>query len=439
MTASCGGLSQRSEQIDTVSTVSFLEAEDASNDRTVETVCAIAHQGETVREFDAFEADEKETVGILPAISQDYIYEEKRWLRDGNFSLRSVCRLCHAWQSTPPRNRLQRRCILRDAAKIADVPGCQPCTPSQDGGACTQHPLGGLINDLAKAESLGNPPRHTRDRRTNMSRHAHKLEQEARQLIGKNWSKGKLTREKLLSEVRTIAHYCARSGLQSITHMGSKHVTGFFDELKSKNLSASTLANYATAMRTVAAAIGKKNIVQRTNAELGIVRSDRYAPKTGDTTKMMEIRNEIARKHEWMGLALDMQRAFGLRQKESLLSNQVKVVNGRQMLIVNGAKGGRERLLPIDTAQKVEALAAVNAYIKDTGGNSIIPPDKTLLQGYNSLKNAYHRAGGCKESSTNQHLSRHNYGQSERAEGKSDKEIAEHLGHSREDVVRHYC
>lgn len=121
---------------------------------------------------------------------------------------------------------------------------------------------------------------------------AQKLEHEARQLIGKNWSKGAGTNAKLLSNIRSIGRFMQSQSLQSIAHMKTKHVLRYFDHLKSSGLQASTLQNHATAMRVLAAAIGKQNIVARTNEELGIIRHGRYSPKIADMAKHEDIREK---------------------------------------------------------------------------------------------------------------------------------------------------
>ncbi|GKT29461.1 hypothetical protein ADUPG1_001195, partial [Aduncisulcus paluster] len=83
----------------------------------------------------------------------------------------------------------------------------------------------------------------------------------------------------------------------------------------------------------------------------------------------------------WLGLAHDMRENFGLRAKESLLSNEIK----GNRLIVKGAKGGRPRSVEILTEKQWETI----------DGQQIV-------------------------------------------KGLSRKDVAEELGHGREEVVSHY-
>ncbi|QSV45424.1 tyrosine-type recombinase/integrase [Geobacter benzoatilyticus] len=265
-----------------------------------------------------------------------------------------------------------------------------------------------------------------------------KLGNEAKKLVGKNYGKGSGTTEKLLGNIERIAEFMGTQGLQSIHHMKTKHVSRFFNHLKAEGVSASTMANYATAMRRIAHAIGKDNIVPSSNAELGINRSDRYQPKHGDNIKMEEVREALYGKNEWQGLAIDMQRVFGLRVKESLLSQGVVVHNGREFLVVEGSKGGRPRELEVKTDEQREVLQRVGKHIAATGGKTLIPLHLTLKQALKKQANDLHRTGGTKANMANSHLARHHTAQKMDQEGASNKEIAEYLGHGREGVTRHY-
>jgi site-specific recombinase XerD len=265
---------------------------------------------------------------------------------------------------------------------------------------------------------------------------ARRLEHEARQLVGKNWSKGSGTVKKLLSNIRSIGRFMESQNLQSIRHMKTKHVQRYFEYLKSNGLQASTMQNHATAMRLLAAAIGKQNIVPRTNRELGITRFGRYSPKIADMARNISIREKLYSKDERLGVAHDLRQAFGLRAQESITGRIVNR-NGEKLLRVVG-KGGRVRELPIDSLDKQAAISSMKAIMDKQGTPGIIPPDKTLKQFYTIQKNAVHRAGGSKTSAANMHSLRHEHSQEMKRDGKSLKEIVEVLGHVRESAAGHY-
>lgn len=270
---------------------------------------------------------------------------------------------------------------------------------------------------------------------------ARRLEQQARELIGKNWSKAKLTRTKMLGEVRRIARYMETQGLQRIQDMKTKHVNNFVEHIKKAGMDHGTMANYITTMRKIAKAIGKQNIVARKNKDYGITRAGiRCRPKVGDIEKIHQIMDNMAVTpgQEWMAHAIGLAEAFGLRMKESLMSNESRMVNGKEHLVVKGAKNGRPRDVRIDTPQKREALDALQQYLRGTGQRSIMPPELSLKQAYDKFRTEFAALGGTKENNANFHLLRHHHAQEMAEDGASKAEITNELGHSDERKVAHY-
>lgn len=273
-----------------------------------------------------------------------------------------------------------------------------------------------------------------------MSSHVGRLQHEASSLIGKNWSGGSLTREKLLGNLDRISDFAAAKGYQHINHIGSRFVTEFFEHLKSETKSPSTISGYATAMRVLAAGMGKANIVPRENKPLGGSRAGtRLRPGKPNFEKMLEVRAALYQKAEWLGIASDLQAAFGARVKESLLSRVTFTdARGRTLLTISGAKGGRARYLVVDTPEKGAAVATLKEYLAATGNRSLIPADMTLKQAMTFQRNTLNRLGATKENGANAHLWRHAYAQALAAMGVSLAEIARDLGHGRIEVISHY-
>lgn len=266
---------------------------------------------------------------------------------------------------------------------------------------------------------------------------ATRLEHEARQLVGKNWSKGSGTVRKLLSNIRSIAKFMESQSLQSIKHMKTKHVDMYFDSLKERGLTASTLQNHATAMRALAHAIGKKNICPRTNRELGIVRTSRYAPKTANMERHAQIRELLYQQDERLGVAHDLRQAFGLRAQESITS-RILTRSGEELLRVIG-KGGRPRELRINDDEKRNAVESMKRIAAEQKTPGLIPADKSLKEFYNYQKNTISRLGGTKENDANMHTLRHHHVQEMKANGVPVEERVEETGHSRLDSDRHYA
>lgn len=259
--------------------------------------------------------------------------------------------------------------------------------------------------------------------------------------FGKMHSASTLTAEKNIGNVERILQIIEKEfGLTNLDGIKTKHMERVFEVLQEKGLSNSTLASYATAARMIAEQINKKNIVPRTNAELGISRTgERLNPVQCNTEKMQEIRAGLYNKAEYLGLAHDMRGAFGLRAKESLVSSKVlSDAQGRQFLAVEGSKGGRPREIELRTPEQKAVLERVHGYLRATGQKSLIPANLSLKQGLEAQKKALESCGAKKAYGTHAHALRHAYAQARASEGLSRDTIAQELGHGRADVVSHY-
>ena len=268
---------------------------------------------------------------------------------------------------------------------------------------------------------------------------ARNIEYQARQLIGKNYGVAQKTTEKLLSNVKSISTFLEKTyGLQRIGDIKSHMVNTYFENMKSAGYSPATMASHSGAWRVIAEATGKRNIVPRANSELGISRADRYAPKNADIERINDIRQALYDKSENLGSAHDMRVAFGLRSMESIRSSKTEHINGKEFLRVEGAKGGRPRLLEISTLEQREAIQRVQAIAERQHTQGLIPADKSLKQFYNIQKNTLSNLNATKANRANMHVLRHSYAQQLSRSGTSDKKLAEILGHGREEVVKHY-
>lgn len=262
------------------------------------------------------------------------------------------------------------------------------------------------------------------------------LRYQAEKLLGKNRRASKLTQYKNTGQIKRLCDVIQQKyGLESIRNLKTKHILGVFEELKDKGLSPSSLASYATAARSLASALGKQNIVPRTNRELGISRAGcRLKPIQADMNKSHAITKRLHNKEEWLGLAAEMREQFGLRAKESILSHEVK--DGE--LIVQGSKGGRPRTIRIRSQGQRDIIERVQSHIETNNKTSLIPSDLSLKQGLKKQANTLHRLGANKENAAHAHALRHHYAQQLTQEGVGKQKISEELGHSREEIVAHY-
>jgi site-specific recombinase XerD len=191
-------------------------------------------------------------------------------------------------------------------------------------------------------------------------------------------------------------------------------------------------------LRLLAKNIGKPGIVPEKNSDLGITRNDRYKPITANSEKLANIRIQLEQQDVRLLAAFDLRAAFGLRAKESLLSHQLVALDGRSYLVVQGAKGGRPRQMPIETEQQVQAIRQVQRIISESGTKSLIPADQTLKEYYNYQRNTLYALGARRSDGSSMHSQRHAFAQGEYAKGKSNADVQNKLGHGEDRTLKHY-
>ncbi|KIH77489.1 hypothetical protein SAMN05660860_01848 [Geoalkalibacter ferrihydriticus] len=270
------------------------------------------------------------------------------------------------------------------------------------------------------------------------------LAHQAKARIGKTHDLSHLTIEKNQGNLERLMGWIQEEyGLESIHNLKTKHMDGFFAEMR-QVFSPTTLAGYAVVARDIAEAIGKENIV-RSNKDLGASREgSRLCPKTADLEKMAEIQEILNEKAAWLGAAWQLQQAFGLRLSEAIKPLKIIEHKGQSCMEVHG-KNGNIYFPPIDTPEREAALQRALEIKETQGGRGLIPADKSLKQGYDAYRNAIRVAGGTKENKANSHLGRHVVVQ-ERLNGSvgsADEEtrnqVVQEVGHYDQSKLRHYC
>ncbi|HBA87413.1 MAG TPA: hypothetical protein DCZ75_05295 [Geobacter sp.] len=273
-----------------------------------------------------------------------------------------------------------------------------------------------------------------------------RLEWEARFIVGKLRRGSSLTRKDQLNCLGRIGRTMKKYGLNSIKHLKPGHVQRYFAELRATGMSAGRMANHATAMRHLCRMMGKPDIVP-TNKELGCARDlgnrTKHADRQIDPATIQAVRSRLSANHQ---IAFDMAKLFGLRQKETLLSCHTVERDGKEYLVVQGAKGGRPREVPITSAEQREVLAHNTSYRASHGGK-LIDEDLSLQKGLKRLQNQLAAAGATRSSNANMHALRRQWivercqeilKQPEEERPQLIAELVEHVGHGRTEVLRAY-
>jgi integrase len=250
--------------------------------------------------------------------------------------------------------------------------------------------------------------------------------------------------------------------LDDVASFRGKHMEVLAALWEEKKLSASTIQNNISTFRTFAGWIGKAGMVERADKYVSAGAASRSSVNREDKSwqaQGVDIAAKIAEvsaKDARVGLQLALQAAFGLRARESMQLRPHVADKGSYLALTVGTKGGRDRVVPIDTPAKRELLDRAKTFAASKLA-STSDPAKTLAQAKNHYYHVLRACGVTRAEGITSHGLRHGYandryeqiageaspvrgGQSPgQDEDKAARlEVAEELGHSRESVTTHY-
>ena len=200
--------------------------------------------------------------------------------------------------------------------------------------------------------------------------------------------------------------------------LGGRHIRALMDDWTSPQprardatLSPAMIQSELSHLRTFAAWIGKPGLVLPAEAYVAdpaLVRRHQAATKDqswrGNDVDADRLIEQIAAHDPWVGAELRLARAFGLRVKETVMLRPRPAEipagtaigpsgwTGPHLELLRGTKGGRLRLVPIDTPAKRAALDAAQALV-NSDAQYLADPERTLVQNLNRLHNVMKKFG----------------------------------------------
>lgn len=149
--------------------------------------------------------------------------------------------------------------------------------------------------------------------------------------IGKNWGLGSQTREAYLHHTKDFCKFVSKKfALENIKNLKPNHVQSYVQHMKDVGLDNGTMCNRMAAVRVLAEAVGKGNIVAIKYKEYGIARGSRQKPIIANQTEVNRIRTTLAelantgnRIAMMCHAAGELRDSFGLRSKESRMSSKL--------------------------------------------------------------------------------------------------------------------
>ena len=190
------------------------------------------------------------------------------------------------------------------------------------------------------------------------------------------------TRDQVLTQCFVKLH---NSGYQllDVKQFGMRHVKFLIDSWLTEELSASTIQLRLSVLRTFAGWINKNGMIPST--ELLVPKNiavRNYATKvdkswSGQGVDFAEVIKRVEVADPFVAIQLRMQMTFALRSQESWLIRPALADCQTHLAVRWGTKGGRDRVVAIDTPEKRDLINHAKVWANKTSG-SLIPSGYTL-------------------------------------------------------------
>lgn len=230
------------------------------------------------------------------------------------------------------------------------------------------------------------------------------LTYELKQLCRRNRDGGAMTQAQRMGSLTTIARQLKQAGFINMraTSLKGKHVDALLERWDSEHLSPGTIRNRMSHLRWWAGKVGKAGIIPADNARLGI--PQRQSDGSGSKVRDLDGHRLDRVTDPHVHLSLRLQQAFGLRREESIKFQPAYADRGDHIALKGSwCKGGRERTVPVTTAEQRAVLDEAHTL---AGSGSLIPAHKSYIQ----QRHVYD--GQCKAAGlSNMHGLRHAYAQ----------------------------
>lgn len=189
--------------------------------------------------------------------------------------------------------------------------------------------------------------------------------------------------------------------LKSPSSLRTRHVQALVDYWVSKTLSAATIQSRLSTLRRLAEWIGKKGMIG--SAESFVSNPDivkrTYVAKTDKSWSAQEIDiteviQRVEREDRYVGMQLKLMLAFGLRRKEAVMFRPFRAHVGNLIALDSqaGTKGGKARIIPIESPMQQLVLNEAKIFVK-IPSNHVGRPELTLQQAIKRFANIMIKCG----------------------------------------------
>ena len=187
--------------------------------------------------------------------------------------------------------------------------------------------------------------------------------------------------------------------LESVYNLRQKHVEALARSWEESGLSASTIANRISSLRALSLWIGKPGMIQKAadyvqnpgtvQRQQATTEDKSWSAAGVDIDAMIGL---VEQHDARVGLMVRLMKAFGLRKKEAVMFRPWKADLGLAIRVRDGTKGGRERVIPIETEEQRSILELAKTRAKHVNDH-IGPPDLNLEQALRRVNYVFEKFG----------------------------------------------
>lgn len=169
-------------------------------------------------------------------------------------------------------------------------------------------------------------------------------------------------------------------GVRQWKNISNKHVGAVVNSWKAKGLATSTMKEYLSGVRVVAAFF-KNDCIAKENSAFGIGKRvyvsnrDKSVPQAVYERVVADVKKSSDINDNRVAAQLQLQRELGLRKEEAFKFNpSACLLNDGRVLVHKGTKGGRERMI-LEVSERAKQAIDYAKHIVD--GTNTMPNDHT--------------------------------------------------------------
>ncbi len=172
--------------------------------------------------------------------------------------------------------------------------------------------------------------------------------------------------------------------IESVRNLRTKHVKALAQHWIKEGQSSSTIQNKISILRVFCGWIGKGDMIPESKELVDgdqvrhVTRSHVATEDKSWSGKEIDFEakvGEIAESEPYVAMQLELQRAFGLRRRESWMFRPKTDTDGGMLNLFRGTKGGRARIMPVKTECQADVLKRATAL---AGNGSMMPAEYNL-------------------------------------------------------------